>query len=291
MSTGPILSTEQLRRQKPSRKEFSDLTRSPIHVIADNLTSGFNVGGIFRTSDAFRLAAVHLCGTTPVPPTSAIKKTSMGTERWVPWQYHRDASEALDECKRQGSYVVAVELAEKAVPLDRFRPAFPLVLVLGDEMLGISPEVMDQVDTSVVIPMYGMGNSLDVVAAFSIVAYTVSRYLQDGLRIHELRMARGWGLRELARRSGVAFSTVQAVEAGNQIARRSTLHKLYDALEDDLAAGQFVARPEYRMRPCTDCGRRFRAKGNRQTRCPACAQAAARKAHAAKIPRNRAAHS
>ena len=253
MSTGPILSTERLRRQKPSRKEFSDLPRSPIHVIADNLTSGFNVGGIFRVSDAFRLAAVHLCGTTPAPPTSAIKKTSMGTERWVPWRYHRDAVEAVDECKRRGRHVVAVELTEKAVPLGMFRPTFPLALVLGDEMLGVSPEVLDRVDASVAIPMRGMGNSLNVVAAFSIVAYAVSRHLQDGPRIHELRRARGWGLRELAKRSGVAFSTVQAVETGNQIARPSTLCKLYAALGEDPAVGEGQVVGCRRGRPGVQC--------------------------------------
>lgn len=167
------LSTAELRSMRPDRDTFADQPRHPVALVLENLTSGFNVGAAFRLADAFRLDSVHLCGTTPAPPKARITKTSMGTERWVPYSVHPDTVSALDALCARGFHAVAVELTDAAIPLERFNPGFPLALVLGDEMVGVSSTALQACESSVVIPMYGMGNSMSVVTAMAVVAHHV----------------------------------------------------------------------------------------------------------------------
>jgi len=166
-----VLSTPDLRGRKPSREEYPHLPKHPVAIVLDNLTSGFNVGAAFRLADALRLERLCLCGTTPVPPRPRIRHTSMGTERWVPFQYFTDARGAVEALIAEGFYPVAVELTDTATPIEEYRPVFPVALVFGDEMCGVASGTLDLCRDSVYIPMYGMGNSMSVVAAMAIAAH------------------------------------------------------------------------------------------------------------------------
>lgn len=232
-----LLTTEELRARKPDRKTFIGLPRNPFSVILDNLTSGFNVGSIFRISDAFLAERLYLCGTTPCPPRPAITKTSIGTDRWVPWEHHASSERLAGDLRGRGIQIVAVELTDKSVAPENAEFRFPLALVLGDEMLGVSPAVVEMADLSVAMPMLGMGNSISVVSAYAIVAYELARRLSFGVnpdqaaeQVRLLRRRRGWTMRDLSARTGVAFSTISDIENGRHKPTPATIRKLLDSL-------------------------------------------------------------
>ncbi|MGH7866642.1 MAG: TrmH family RNA methyltransferase [Candidatus Dormibacteraceae bacterium] len=168
------LTTEELREVKLKRDEFAQLPRTPVVMVADNLTSGFNVGSLFRLADAFRIERLYLCGTTPQPPQPRIRKTSMGSEKWVEWRAHSSASEVVSELHELGYHTVAIELTASSTPLPEFHFHLPLTMVVGDELAGISPAALAACEASVSIPMWGMGNSINVVTAAAIVIYQMS---------------------------------------------------------------------------------------------------------------------
>ncbi len=231
------LTTDELRAQKPDRHDFASLPRNPFAVVLDNLTSGFNVGSVFRVSDTFLADRLYLCGTTPVPPRSAIARTSMGTDRWVPWERHAEASHVVTALKERGHQIVVVELTDESTSPEaaEYRP--PLALVMGDEMLGVSSAIVGAADIAVAVPMLGMGNSLSVVSAFAIVAYELTKTLlfridpeRAAAQLRLLRLRRGWSMRELGERTGVHFTTISDIENGHHRPATATVRRLVRAL-------------------------------------------------------------
>lgn len=158
-----------------SPEEYEKLPKAPVSVILDNLRSAFNVGSIFRTADAARIDRIMPCGYTAHPPHLKLEKTSLGTEKFVRNEYFKDPVQAVRQAKAQGMRVVALETAENAENYTEYRYPKPLCLVLGNEALGISREVMQEVDDAIQIPVFGFKNSLNVANAFSIVVYEVLR--------------------------------------------------------------------------------------------------------------------
>lgn len=149
-----------------------------IFVICDNIRSAENVGSVFRTADAFGIERIYLCGITPIPVsigrklgTDKIAKTALGAEKTVPWEYARQTWRAVEQLKEQGARAVALEQSAKSVPLKDFRPKFPLALVVGNEIKGISVSVLDRCDAIIEIPMQGEKESLNAAVAFGIAAY------------------------------------------------------------------------------------------------------------------------
>lgn len=140
-------------------------------VILDNLRSVFNVGSIFRTAECLSLNSLILCGTTPTPEHPNMNKTAMGTCDLVRWSYMEDTIEAISQCRRSGYHVLALETAEHARSIFAGGFTLPIALVIGNESLGISPEVIELCDTCANIPVLGWKNSLNVGVAFAITAY------------------------------------------------------------------------------------------------------------------------
>ena len=217
-------------------KGDATLPRNPFSAVLDNLTSEFNVGTIFRTSDAFLVDRLYLCGTTPVPPRPNITRTSIGTERWVPWERHLDAATLLPTLREHGVWLVAVELTDTGIPPEEAELRFPLAFLLGDEMLGMRPETLALADTAITIPMLGMANSLSIVSAYAIVAHEAMRRaaLRDqplaGQQLRRLRQRRGWTLREFGQRAGVSYVTIANIENGRSKPAPTTWRKLSRAL-------------------------------------------------------------
>jgi tRNA G18 (ribose-2'-O)-methylase SpoU len=158
-----------------SQGRLRALPRFPVHVILDNLRSAFNVGSILRTSDATRVAQLHLCGITPHPPHRLIARTSLGAGRSVPWTHHADAADAIALVRQAGGLVVALEVTPSARSYLEVDYRFPLGLVLGHEVHGVSPSVLAQVDEIVTIPMWGVKNSINVATSFGILIYELRR--------------------------------------------------------------------------------------------------------------------
>lgn len=145
-------------------------------VAFNNIRSLYNVGSMFRTADAFGVNRIILGGYTGFPPRKEITKTALGAEEWIPFERKFHLAKALLALKDEGFSCVALENnVSPCVSLSSFVPSFPLVLVVGNEVHGVSKSVQKLVDITVSIPMEGRKESLNVAVAFGIAAYAISQ--------------------------------------------------------------------------------------------------------------------
>jgi len=158
---------------------FRHLPRHPITVVLDNLRSAFNVGSIVRTADCARIEKVIFCGITAHPPNPKVIKTAMGTLDYVPWEYISTTAEAVERCRREHRRIICLEVTDISKPYHQIEYPRPLCLVVGNEALGISREVLEMADEIVEIPMWGFKNSVNVAVAFGIVAFEAVRQCQQ----------------------------------------------------------------------------------------------------------------
>jgi len=142
-----------------------------VYLVVQNVRSLFNVGAMFRCADVFGVSKIYLCGYTGFPPRDQIKKTALGAEEWIPWERKRQTPTLLKNLKKQGFQIVVLETGKKVKPLPKFKPKFPIVLVVGNEIKGVSKNVLDLADETVEIPMQGKKASLNVAVAAGIALY------------------------------------------------------------------------------------------------------------------------
>jgi tRNA G18 (ribose-2'-O)-methylase SpoU len=144
----------------------------------DNVRSVFNVGSIFRSADGCGIATIDLCGITPTPEHSAMKKTALGAEKTIAWRHHKSSLDCAQELLRSGKILWALEYTqdsqtlEEALPL---RPSGELVLALGNEVTGIDPGLLTLCERTIHIPMRGQKASLNVATAAGIASYALCR--------------------------------------------------------------------------------------------------------------------
>lgn len=180
MSEIEKLSYEELKSQRPSVEEHQNQDRFPIYCVLDNIRSIFNVGAVFRTSDATRIKELVLCGMTASPPRKEIDKTALGSVETVPWKYFKSSEEAISYLKEQGCQIIAVEHTNKSVDYREFKPKYPIALIFGHEVAGIKDETMKLVDEAVEIPMYGVKQSLNIAVSYGVCTYHfVHKYLDS----------------------------------------------------------------------------------------------------------------
>jgi tRNA G18 (ribose-2'-O)-methylase SpoU len=154
------------------------VARLPLAVLVDNVRSLWNVGSILRTADACGVREVVLAGITGAPPRQQISKTALGAEEAVAWRYRADALEALRELTAGGYAPVAVETTPRSLPVERCVWRTPVCLVIGNEVAGVTPQVLDACPQHASIPMRGVKNSLNVAVAFGIAAHHVAGVLE-----------------------------------------------------------------------------------------------------------------
>ena len=143
-------------------------------VLLDNIRSAWNVGSILRSADGFGFNHAYLCGITPTPENEAVTKTSLGAEDTVTWSYHKDAVKLVKGLKGEGWKVWALEDDERAVSINDVSTTNERgVLILGNEVTGVDPELLDLCDTIYYIPMRGEKKSFNVAIAFGIAAYAL----------------------------------------------------------------------------------------------------------------------
>ncbi|HGY56101.1 MAG TPA: TrmH family RNA methyltransferase [Caldithrix abyssi] len=174
------LTYEEIFSKRPTLKELQKLERLPIYVLAENIRSMHNVGSIFRSGDGARITKLFLTGFTPVPPRREIDKTALGATESVPWEYSKNPLPVLKALKEQGVKIAAVEHTNTSVNYAQVEYSFPVCLLVGNEVEGLSQEVVKEADFAVELPMLGIKQSLNVSVAFGIVLYHV---LQQYLRI------------------------------------------------------------------------------------------------------------
>ena len=147
-----------------SAEEFKAVEKLPLVVVLDHVRSLYNVGSVFRSSDAFRVEKICLCGITATPPQVEIHKTALGAEDSVDWTYYEKTQDAVKELKESGFEVWAVEQVEGSVMLQDFRPEAGkrYAIILGNEVKGVQQEVVDLCDGCIEIPQFGTKHSLNV---------------------------------------------------------------------------------------------------------------------------------
>ncbi len=155
--------------------QLPELPRNAVHVVLDNLRSAFNVGSIFRTGDAGAAAHLHLCGMTAYPPNLKLAKTALGAIDYVPWTHYADTVDAIDALHAQGVPCIAIEAQDGAANYLDFAWPSPVAIVFGNEVNGVSPQVLERCDACVRIPMHGFKNTINVATAFGIVFFEVLR--------------------------------------------------------------------------------------------------------------------
>ena len=153
-----------LELDRISQEEFKKKNKIPLIVILDNVRSLNNVGSVFRTSDAFLVKAVYLCGITATPPHPEIHKTALGAEDSVEWHYFEDTNAAVDKLHEEGYIVYAIEQVENSIILSdlQLNKDCKYAVVLGNEVKGVQQSVVDKCDQNIEIPQFGTKHSLNV---------------------------------------------------------------------------------------------------------------------------------
>lgn len=171
MTTFRKLKNSELPRK--TVEEFKNAHKTPLIVVLDNVRSLNNIGSVFRSSDAFLVEKIYLCGITAKPPHKDIQKTALGATDTVNWEYAEDTLTLIEHLKQDGVKIVAVEQAENAVFLNDFSPNVTdkYAVVFGNEVKGVQQEVVTVSDTVIEIPQFGTKHSLNISVSTGVVLW------------------------------------------------------------------------------------------------------------------------
>lgn len=170
-----------------------------VHLVLDNLRSILNVGSIFRTADGVGVRQIHCCGTTPTPDHPKFKKTSLGAETLARWSYHTNAVRLVSDLKTAGNLILALETTPNSISLFQIPAQLrfhtqPVVLVIGNEISGIDPGILNIADHEINIPMFGKKTSLNVAVSAGIALYALtnhlhhsSQHIENGLQSQDIK--------------------------------------------------------------------------------------------------------
>ncbi len=164
-----------------SPEEFKATSKLPLVVVLDNVRSLHNVGSVFRTGDAFLIEVVYLCGITSTPPHAEIHKTALGAENTVDWQYFEDTHIAVNQLKKAGYTVFAIEQAvgSTLLPELELNKENKYAVILGNEVKGVQQSVVDQCDGCIEIPQYGTKHSLNVSVTSGIIIWEFFKLIHN----------------------------------------------------------------------------------------------------------------
>lgn len=162
---------EELNRK--SVEEFKRSEKIPVIAVLENIRSAYNVGSVFRTADAFLLEAIYICGYTAHPPHKEIKKTALGADETVRWRHFKNTGEAIEELKKEGYKIFAVEQASKSQKLHamHFKSTEKIAVIFGNEVTGVEQTSIEQCDGCIEIPQLGTKHSLNISVAAGIVLW------------------------------------------------------------------------------------------------------------------------
>ena len=170
-----------LEMSRISTEEFKKAEKMPLIVVLDNIRSLNNIGSVFRTSDAFRVESIYLCGISATPPSMEIHKTALGAEDSVDWRYFADTHEAVHELQARGYRVMAIEQCQGSTMLNdvNLSPDVKYAIVMGNEVKGVQQTVVDMCDGCLEIPQYGTKHSLNVAVTTGLVIWEFFKRYSD----------------------------------------------------------------------------------------------------------------
>ncbi|MCF8230759.1 MAG: RNA methyltransferase [Bacteroidales bacterium] len=156
-----------------SVEEFKKKPKNPVVIVLENIRSANNVGSTFRTADAFLAASIHICGITPYPPNRDIQKTAIGATQTVSWRYFSSAYESLKTLREQSYSIFAVEQCEESKSLSDFQVTSSqnTAFIFGNEVSGVSQEIIDMCDGCLEIPQWGTKHSLNISVSVGVVLW------------------------------------------------------------------------------------------------------------------------
>ncbi|MGB2759153.1 RNA methyltransferase [Maribacter stanieri] len=165
------LRNEELDRKDVEGYKLAD--KSPIIIVLDNIRSLNNIGSVFRTADAFLIEKIYLCGITATPPHKDIHKTALGSTDSVAWEHVQDTLTLVERLKNEGNHVISVEQAENATMLNEYLPSKTKkqVLIFGNEVKGVSQNVVSASDEVLEIPQFGTKHSLNISVSVGVVVW------------------------------------------------------------------------------------------------------------------------
>jgi len=165
------LKNSELERLSP--EEYKSSEKTPLIIILDNIRSLNNIGSVFRTSDAFLIKKIYLCGITATPPHKDIHKTALGATDSVDWEYVTDTITLVEELKKEGVSILSIEQSEDSVSLENFKVSenTTYAIVFGNEVKGVQQEVVSNSDTVIEIPQYGTKHSLNISVSCGVVVW------------------------------------------------------------------------------------------------------------------------
>ncbi len=181
------LTHDEISQNRSTIDTLHKIKKLPVYVLLDSVRSNYNVGSIFRTSDGAMIEKLYLCGYTPHPPESALTetrrtgrkeifKTALGSTESVSWEYAKDPKEILLKLKSQGIKICALELTDKSKNYyETTQNDLPLCLIIGNEITGVSQDLVDLCDFSIEIPQYGIKQSLNVAVAYGIAIFELRK--------------------------------------------------------------------------------------------------------------------
>lgn len=152
---------------------FKNANKTPLIIVLDNIRSLNNVGSVFRTSDAFLIEKIYLCGITAKPPHKDIHKTALGSTDTVNWEYAKETMDVVNQLKKEDVTIISIEQAENALPLNEFKPKSnqTYALIFGNEVKGVSQKVVDASNIVVEIPQFGTKHSLNIAVSCGVVVW------------------------------------------------------------------------------------------------------------------------
>ena len=161
-------------------EDFKNTEKVPLIVVLDNIRSLHNIGSVFRTSDAFLIEKIYLCGITAQPPHKEIHKTALGATESVDWEYFDTTMEAVKKLQMEGVHVMAIEQAENSTSLQDFNiaPSQKYAIIMGNEVKGVQQEVVSACDAVIEIPQYGTKHSLNIAVTAGVVIWDLFKKMR-----------------------------------------------------------------------------------------------------------------
>lgn len=176
------LSHDEIAKNRSTLDTIHTINKLPIYVVLNNIRSNYNVGSIFRSSDGAMIEKLYLCGYTPSPPKKEILKTALGSTESVKWEYVKNPIDIVKKLKKDGLKIIALEQTDKSIPYHQInKNIFPACLIIGNEITGVSQELIDLCDLSIEIPQYGIKQSLNVAVAYGIAIFEF-RKIYDSIK-------------------------------------------------------------------------------------------------------------
>ncbi|MBL1213254.1 MAG: RNA methyltransferase [Ignavibacteriae bacterium] len=167
------LTHAEISKNRSTLDKIDRVKKLPVYVMLDSIRSSYNVGSIFRTSDGAMIEHLYLCGYTPAPPKKEVLKTALGSTESIKWSHEDDPVKTIEELKKNGVKICALEQTSKTIlHYDlNYKEHFPICLIVGNEITGVSQELIDLCDFSIELPQYGIKQSLNAAVAYGIAVF------------------------------------------------------------------------------------------------------------------------